>query len=161
MRHPAPGGAWRTCLLVLGFCLAGSAHATRAGATPQGNRYASGGISAEEQAALHSQRDHYALWVVTAAKKSGAYLSDVRVKVLDAKDQVVFDAPLDGPWLMIDLPLGRYVVEARFNGETQQHTTTIHPQDHHQVFFYFEAEADVVSEPEQAPASSPFGGKLR
>ena len=70
------------------------------------------------------------MWVITAAKKSGAYLADVQVKVTDSQQRVVFEAPLDGPWLMIDLPLGRYVVEARLNGETQQRVTTIHPGDH-------------------------------
>ena len=154
----AASGAGR--LLALALCLAGSAQAVQEGATSQGYRYLSGGVSEEEQVSLHAQRERFSLWVITAAKKSGAYLSDVRVKVTDSQQQVVFDAPLDGPWLLIDLPLGRYVVEARVNGETQQRVTTIHPGDHHQAFFYFDVDADVSPQSHAPLPGNPFDGKL-
>ncbi|MFZ2650162.1 MAG: carboxypeptidase regulatory-like domain-containing protein [Burkholderiaceae bacterium] len=112
--------------------------ATQAGETTQGWPYVSGGVSHEERAALHAQGSGYSLWVVTAAMKSGAYLSDVRVMVRDAKQRVVFDGRLDGPWLFIDLPLGRYEVEAAFSGQARQRVTTIHRGDHHQALFYFD-----------------------
>ena len=140
------------------LCLFGSAQAMQEGATAAGLRYVSGGVSDSEQASLHAQRKRFSLWVITAAKKSGAYLSDVRVKVTDSQQHVVFDAPLDGPWLLIDLPLGRYSMEARLNGATQQRVTTIHPGDHHQAFFYFDVDADVLHEAQSLP-ESPFGGK--
>ena len=144
--------------MICALCFAGSAQAIQQGATTQGNRYLSGGVSDAEQASLHAQREGFNLWVVTAAKKSGAYLADVRVKVTDSRQRVVFDAALDGPWLLIDLPLGRYVVEARLNGETQQHVTTIHPGDHHQAFFYFSDDADVSPNPNRPLHGSPFDG---
>lgn len=145
--------------MICALCFAGTAQAIQQGATAQGHRYAFGGVSDEELASLHAQRERFSLWVITAAKKSGAYLADVRVKVTDAQQRVVFDMALDGPWLLIDLPLGRYVVEARLNGETQQQVTTIHPGDHHQVFFYFGVDADVSPKPMPAPPSSPFDSK--
>jgi len=156
--HAASGAAR---LLALALCLAGSAQAVQDGTTSQGYRYLSGGVSEEEQVSLHTQRGRFSLWVITAAKKSGAYLSDVQVRVTDSQRQVVFDAPLDGPWLLVDLPLGRYVVEARFDGETQQRVTTIHPGDHHQVFFHFGVDADVSPEPRTPLPGNPFDGKLR
>ncbi|HJV96883.1 MAG TPA: carboxypeptidase regulatory-like domain-containing protein [Albitalea sp.] len=146
-------------MAALSLCLASGAQAAQQGATPQGQAFVSGGVSDEEAAALHAQRERYTLWVVTAAKKTGAYLADVHVKVTDAQQKVVFDAPIDGPWLMIDLPLGRYVVEASFEGETQQHVTTIHPGDHHQTIFYFATEADVSPEPRATPPVNLFNGK--
>ena len=96
------------------------------------------------------QRDRFTLWVITATTKTGAYLADVRVKVMDAQRQPVFEKELDGPWLMIELPPGLYVVRARFNGQTLQRSTFIHPGDHHQAFFHFEADAEVSPEPRPA-----------
>jgi len=113
------------------------------GTTAQGYRYSSGGISDEEQTALRAQRQRFTLWIVTAASKTGAYLADVRVKVTDAERRVVFDGALDGPWLFVDLPAGPYLVEATLEGNRQHRVTTIHPGDHHEVYFYFNADADV------------------
>ena len=106
--------------------------------TAQGQKYASGGVSQDDRAEMQTQRDQYSLWVLTAASKSGAYLSNVRVVITDQQKKVVFDAPLDGPWLFINLPLGRYTIEATHMNETQRRVTTIHPGDHHQAIFYFE-----------------------
>ncbi len=148
--------------LSLLLCVAGSAQSVQTGTTAEGRAFVSGGVSDEEQVSLHAQREQFSLWVITAAKASGAYLSDVQVKVTDSQEQVVFDAPLEGPWLMIDLPLGRYVVEARLNGETQRHITTIHPGDHHQAFFYFGVDADVLPQrPAPALPGNPFDGNRR
>jgi hypothetical protein len=113
--------------------------AMQSGKTAQGWPYTAGGVSLEERAALIAQGKGHSLWVVTAAMKSGSFLSNVRVVIRDAKQNVVFDNRIDGPWLFIDLPLGRYEVEAAFNGATQKKVTTIHPGDHHQALFYFES----------------------
>lgn len=111
--------------------------ATQAGRTAQGLAYLSGGVSLDERTTLQTQGSGYSLWVVTAAMKSGAYLSNVHVTIRDAKQIAVFDGRLDGPWLFVDLPLGRYEVQAAFNGVVQKRITTIHPGDHHQALFYF------------------------
>ncbi len=106
--------------------------------TALGRAYVSGGITDDERVEMQTQRDRYSLWVLTAARKSGAYLSNVRVVITDAHKAVVFDAPIDGPWLFVDLPLGRYTVQATYQSETQTRVTTIHPGDHHQAIFYFD-----------------------
>jgi len=134
------------------FIASGSVVAAQNGVTAEGRFYVTGGVSDSEQIALRAQQERFNLWVVTAAKKTGAYLSDVRVKVTDSQQRVLFDAPLDGPWLMIDLPLGRYTVEADLGGRKQQHVTTIHPGDHHQAFFYFDTDADVLPQDAATPA---------
>ncbi|MGM9488262.1 hypothetical protein [Ideonella sp. YS5] len=143
--------------LWLAAATTGSALAAEEGITASGRRYAIGGISNEEQATLNSKRGDYSLWIVTAAKGSGAWLADVQVRIEDERQQVVFDKALAGPWLMIDLPLGRYEVQARRNGESQRNTTTIHRGDHHQVFFYFTVDADVLPERPGPLPSAPSG----
>lgn len=148
----------RWTLACAAMALAVSAWPMQNGRTPQGLPYVSGGASDEELAVLHGGRERYSLWVITAALRTGAHLADVRVSIRDAKKQLVFDGRLDGPWLFIDLPLGRYDIEASFNSETQKRATTIHRGDHHQAFFYFNT-GDIVS-PERVPPfeRNPYDG---
>ena len=130
---------------------ADGAQAMQQGATALGNRYLAGGVSDAETAAMQEQRDMFSLWVITAARKTGAFLADTTIRITDSRQRVVFDAPVEGPWLLIDLPLGRYTVRASANGQVIERVTTIHPGDHHQAIFYFEVPADVMTAP---PASS-------
>lgn len=132
-------GYLRAGLVASLLACAAATWAAQTGKTTQGASYASGGVSLDERAALQAQGGGYSLWVVTAAMKSGAYLSGVRVMIRDAKKIVVFEGELDGPWLFIDLPLGRYEVEAAFKGQAKKRITTIHRGDHHQALLYFDA----------------------
>ena len=125
-------------LLVMAAGLWSAAGAVEPATTAQGRAYVSGGVTDDERVEMQTHRDRYSLWVLTAARKSGAYLSNVHVVITDVHKKAVFDAPLDGPWLFVDLPLGRYTVQATYQGETQTRVTTIHPGDHHQAIFYFD-----------------------
>ena len=123
---------------------AGDGVGTTSGTAAPEARFVSGGVSLEERDALQARREAFNLWVITAARKSGAYMAQVRVKVSDAQQRVVYDGELEGPWLFIDLPLGRYLIEARLGDQIQHRSTTIHPGDHHQAVFYFDVDADML-----------------
>lgn len=145
-----PGrGALRVACALAGAVLASNALALDEGRTEQGVHYLSGGVALDEREALQAQRGQHSLWVVVATAGSGAYTGDTQVVIHDATGKVVFDRALDGPWLFIDLPAGRYAVEARGNGVSQRRQTRVHPGDHHQVIFRLPAPADAA-----APASS-------
>lgn len=135
----------KTTLVTLGViplmlvALMGVAAAMQQSTTPAGSAYVSGGVSEDERIEMQKGSDNYSLWVLTAARKSGAYLSDVHLLITDSAKKVVFDAPIDGPWLFLNLPLGRYAIAATHKGETQRRMTTIHAGDHHQAIFYFDS----------------------
>ena len=140
---------------------ASAATAMQTGITAQGRPYVSGGVTHEELVALHERRESFNLWVVTAALRSGAHLSDVRVTIRDEKKQTVLDESLDGPWLFINLPLGRYEVQASYNGSVQRRATAIHAGDHHQLFFYFDS-GDTVGPDHASPFErNPYGAERR
>lgn len=143
--------------VVLGLTLASVAFAATRGSSAQGRPFVSGGVSFEELQALHTRRDDYSFWVVTAAKRSGAHLADVQLKIVDSDKRTVFEGLLDGPWLFIDLSLGRYSVEATFDGQTQRKVATIHPGDHHQAFFYFDVPDEVSPERQNPFERNPYG----
>jgi hypothetical protein len=124
--------------------VASTAMAVTAGQTALGSPFVSGGIGESEIAALDAQRDKYSLWVITAARVSGAYLADVRIRISDAKKTPVLEHTMAGPWLLVELPVGRYDVEASYGGQAFSRATTIHPGDHHQMVFHFDVAADVL-----------------
>lgn len=147
--------AWLV-LVVIGVAATSVALAATRATTSQGRALVSGGVGFAERQALHARRDDFSLWLVTAATRTGAFLSDVRVKISDAEQRTVYEGRLDGPWLFIDLALGRYTIEASFNGQTQRRVTTIHPGDKHQAFFYFDVPAEVSPERPGPVAGNPY-----
>lgn len=130
------------------FAAAGSPAATR-GAAANGAAFLEGGVGRTEIEAIEAERGKYSLWIITAVRTSGAYLADVKLRITDDRGQVVLQRQLQAPWLLIDLPLGRYEIEASYEGQVQRRTTAIHPGDHHQAVFHFDAEGDML------PASAP------
>jgi len=144
MNDRIPG---RRPLLAVFFAasLAGTAgHAATEGFTAQGLPYVTGGISRGERETLGSRRGDFSLWVVTAAKKSGAFLADVQVRITDRSGKVVLDTRMDGPWLLVALGAGEYQVETRHDSQTRVKTTRIHSVDRHEMMFYFDVQAEVL-----------------
>lgn len=128
------------------------------GQTSQGQAFVSGGVSKEELVQLHDQLDRYNLWVVTATKGSGAYMAGVQVRVTDARNNTVLETEMDGPWLLAELPPGRYQVETRYNDEVHRQSTTIDRNGaDRQLIFYFQDEADVTPDYRSPFDSNPYG----
>ena len=123
---------------------AGETLALIEGRTVQGETYVSGGIALGERDALEQRRTDFSLWVATAAKKTGAYLAGVRVKIIDENGATVLDTALDGPWLLVNLKPGRYTADASFRQQTQRKTTTIRQGDHREMLFYFDFEVETL-----------------
>lgn len=75
----------------------------------QGIRYACTGISSESRDG--PRWGAYPVKLVFAGA-DGSFLGDVAVKIADASGAEVFGTRCYGPWLLVDLPPGRYRVEA-------------------------------------------------
>ena len=93
---------------------------------------------------LAKRRADFSLWIATAVKKAGSYLSDVRIKISDAAGKSVLDTRLDGPWLLVDLKPGSYTVEASFRKQTQRKTTNISKGGHREMLFYFDLAVETL-----------------
>jgi len=59
------------------------------------------------------------------ARSSGAYLADVDVMVKDAKGGTALAMRASGPVCLVDLPAGRYTVEAASEGVTKTQVVTL------------------------------------
>lgn len=78
--------------------------------------HACGGVGERSQAAMRALAPRYDL-ALTFATRSGHYLADVEVEVVDRRGGRVLRLTCDGPMLLLQLPrAGRYTVIARSGG---------------------------------------------
>jgi hypothetical protein len=89
-----------------------------------GVRSLQGGVGEAEQQQMKAAAADYSLGL-TFASDTGAYLADVAVRVLDAKGRAIFDTVVRHPIVLVDLPAGRYSVEATYQGRTQRSSVTL------------------------------------
>lgn len=136
---------------------AGNASALTEGKTAGGLVYATGGVTVGDLRKLLAERDRYALWVTTAARGSGAFLSDVQLRITDRESNVVLDTILIGPWLFVDLPPGTYAIEATLKNQVQERTTRIDRSAQRQAIIYFESPAEVSPDWTSPFVHSPYG----
>jgi hypothetical protein len=111
------------------------------GRSSAGHRYVAGGIGVEEVEAMRAQAAAYSLQLVTAAK-SGAYLAGVQVRIAGPGSAVVFDSTIDAPWLLVDLPPGRYTVRVTHSGSTVERPVTIAPGKKEHLVVHFDVPVD-------------------
>lgn len=82
-----------------------------------GVRFVSGGIGIEERAWLASQAREFNTHLTFAVVPGGEFVADVHVQISDAKGKSILDATSDGPLMFVQLPVGRYQLEATHDGQ--------------------------------------------
>jgi hypothetical protein len=107
---------------VYAACAAGAMAAHAQGAMPpwQGAgaaRYVCGGIGSDESTAMRSAMKEHPL-ALLFARADGAYLAnvDVTIKGGDANNAAALAFRANGPVCLVDLPNGRYVIDAAMPG---------------------------------------------
>lgn len=156
--HPQPrgkygksgkrGGKWWVRPLAIGIALLAAvasmpaAHALEEGLPPVFAHgpvsYVSGGVGADEATAMKEAARAFPLEILFVEKaESGrrAYSADNQVVVLDAGGNTVLNTSSDGPYMLIDLPPGRYTVVAEDDGRYQKQITRISPGGHQRIVF--------------------------
>lgn len=102
--------------LLLNLALAGSALFTQGYALSQDIIMFNGGISEDERALAPNSGTRLSFFLASG----GSYLSEVSVRVRDQDGNEIVDTLTEGPWLVLDLPPGRYqVIATRKSGEAQ------------------------------------------
>jgi type IV secretory pathway TrbL component len=84
--------------------------------------YLSGGIGADESAAIRNASGQWPLTLEFAIKdrQRADFAADVKVRVLDARGNEVLQATSEGPFLLARLAPGSYAVEATLAGQAQR-----------------------------------------
>ncbi|MEP6723686.1 MAG: carboxypeptidase-like regulatory domain-containing protein [Variovorax sp.] len=112
-------------------CIAGAlqAQAQTAGAMPpmKGEgavRWVCGGIGVDESTAMRAAMKSHPLSLLFA-RKDGAYLAEIDVTIQRSDGGPTLALRADGPVCLIDLPAGRYTVQAVAGGATQKESVTV------------------------------------
>ncbi|RYF69467.1 MAG: carboxypeptidase regulatory-like domain-containing protein [Comamonadaceae bacterium] len=87
-------------------------------------RWVCGGIGSDESTAMRGAMKSHPLSLLFA-RKDGAYLADVDVRIQSAAGAPALTLRANGPVCLVDLPAGRYAVEARTEGLSQKQDVTI------------------------------------
>ena len=117
---------WIACaaglMLALASSVAAAQSALPAEKTSHSVAYVSGGVGLDESSAMKAARQSFPLSVEIFSSASGRneYTSSVPVTISKPNGEVVFDDVTDGPYTLLRLEPGRYVVKATYNGQTQQ-----------------------------------------
>ena len=82
--------------------------------------YLTGGIGQSEAQAFERQmgRHRLAIELLEHAGRAEEFTADARVKIVDARGRTVLDAEAAGPFVLVDLPSGRYSIAATLNHRT-------------------------------------------
>ena len=87
--------------------------------------YVSGGVGEESREQLKAFAAAFNLKLLLA-HKSGEYIGDVQIVIVDGKGKELLKAVAEGPIFMANLPAGRYEVIATTEGLTQKlHATVV------------------------------------
>jgi len=134
----------RAALACAALCLSMAAHAAVYDRTADGVAFIEGGIGEEELSVLMAEQSTYSLTVQTAARRSGAFLADVHLRIRGAAGRVVFERQLQAPWLLVDLPAGRYEIEGVHDAEVQRQVVTVGPHARREAILYFPVDGETV-----------------
>ena len=116
-----PGIARIAILLAFGLGTIGGAIAMPMSFNYRGTPLLTGGVSEEERDQMRGELGPYNLWLAFAERDTGNYVTGVKVSVVDDKGNAVVDTVADGPWLLAQVPPGRYTVRTS-DGEQQSIT---------------------------------------
>jgi len=98
----------------------------RPGLTPQvynGLTVMNGGADLDDAAVLKRMSPQYSLRVILSGRGGSYFVADSMSVV--RQGQVLAEIPDAGPWLLVNLPPGRYTLQGRFNGVPMARDVTI------------------------------------
>lgn len=95
------------------------------GQSSQGVPHVSGGIGDSEREEMQQVKSQYNLHTLFAVAGSGAYLSNIRVRIQDASGTELLATVTIGPWFFAKLAPGDYDVTAEHAGQSQTQRISI------------------------------------
>jgi hypothetical protein len=102
-------------------------------------QYVTGGVGQRESRAFLEHRREYPLAVEVYAREAGReiYTAGASIEVKTPSGDTVLHAEADGPFLLADVPPGRYTVEATLDGKSQRKSVTVEEDRTRRTVFVF------------------------
>lgn len=115
-------------LTTLYLLIGGTAHA-QIPATQHANgiSYITGGVGEEESLAIVAEAKQWPLFLELSQLENGrgVWIFGANIKILNSKQQVVFEAQAEGPYMLINLDAGDYSIEASYQGVVQKRAISV------------------------------------
>ena len=123
----AAAAATVAALFAVGVPAAASTDGLPAAQTSGAVSYVTGGVGQHESQAFLQHRRDYPLAVEIYARDGGheVYTAGASVYISTPRGETVLQAEADGPFLLADVPPGRYIVEVDRQGDTQRKPVTV------------------------------------
>jgi len=104
--------------------------------------YLSGGIGDSESTAMSAIAKKYPLEIVFVQRQNQReeYLAAVKLQIKDHHQNVVLDIVTEGPYFLADLPIGKYLLVAEYNGNTKQQWVSVIAKKHQKIVFWWSVE---------------------
>lgn len=118
----------RTLALIFGLLLGSSVWAQIPQTQySQGISYITGGVGEEESTAILAEAKQWPLLLELSQLENGrgVWIFGSQIKILNAKNTVVFDAKADGPYMLINLTAGDYAIQASYQGVEQKRSISV------------------------------------
>ena len=95
----------------------------------QGISYITGGVGEGETIAILSEAKQWPLLLEMSQIENGrgVWIFGATVKIISSNKQSIFDDQADGPYMLINLEPGDYVIEAAYQSVVQKRTLSIRP----------------------------------
>jgi len=98
----------------------------------------SGGVGVDEREQMLAQENNFNL-KLTFAAKTGSYLANVDLVISDASGAKLLTLASDGPIVLVQLPPGRYKIEASADGKAQHRNIRIDAKKRTTVNFLWDS----------------------
>ena len=100
-------------------------------------KYMSGGIGTDEEATMRSEMAKYPLSLEFAERASPLpeHLAGINVTIRDQSGKTELDAISDGPFMLVQLPAGKYRITADVGGKMQTRDVVVAANKPEHVFF--------------------------
>jgi hypothetical protein len=104
--------------------------------TYDGTAFITGGIGEEELEQINAARTDFNVRLLMT-EKAGAYVTDVRVVIVDGKGKTVLETGSAGPYLLAKLSKGIYRVSASYEGRSQDGRLEVRDGASQMLTFYW------------------------
>ncbi len=93
----------------------------------QGISYITGGVGEGETVAILAEAKQWPLLLEMSQIENGrgVWIFGATIKILNSSKQIIFDAQADGPYMLVNLVPGDYMIDAVYGGVTQKRSVSI------------------------------------
>lgn len=92
-----------------------------------GISYVSGGVGEEESKTILAESRQWPLILELSQLENGngVWIFGALIKITNTKQKLIFEAQADGPYMLINLSAGDYIIDASYEGVIQKRSVNI------------------------------------